>query len=233
MDGYKKEQRLIESHLQTIKSQQIDLPVPTIRKNFRGREMVDYEEYMRLQEQCRLQKQENTSLEAQNQALRAENKKVEEKLEEMKNKRYVARNEVLEHDNVDLQFQNQNLAEENRLLRSVNMDLRRDIHYLKEEVKELKGMYKAFAEFYYHLRNGLTRLGMRVDRAYSLLDGTLEKALGTSKAEKMKSMCHEYCQNKDGQERNMSIRERIERAKKQSEGMEPAEHKHRGMDLSR
>ena len=233
VDGYKKEQRLIESHLQTIKSQQIDLPVPTIRKNFRGREMVDYEEYMRLQEQYRLQKQENTSLKAQNQVLRAENKKVEEKLEEMKNKRYVARNEVLEHDNVDLQFQNQNLAEENRLLRSVNMDLRRDIHYLKEEVKELKGMYKAFAEFYYHLRNGLTRLGMRVDKAYSLLDGTLEKALGTSKAGKMKSMCHEHCQNKDGQERNMSIRERIERAKKQSEGMEPAEHKHRGMDLSR
>ena len=48
-----------------------------------------------------------------------------------------------------------------------------------------------------------------------------------------KTMCHEHCQSKDGQERNMGIRERIERAKKQSEGMERTEHKHRGMDLSR
>ena len=233
VDGYKKEQRLIESHLQTIKSQQIDLPMPTIKKSLRGREMVDYEEYMRLQEQYRLQKQENTSLEAQNQVLRAESKKVEEKLAKIKSKRYVARNEALEHDNVDLHFQNQNIAEENRLLRSENMDLRRDIHYLKEEVKELKGLSKAFAELYYHLRNGLGKLGMRVEAVYKFLDGAIEKTFGTSKAEKIKTMCHEHCQSKDGQERNMGIRERIERAKKQSEGMERTEHKHRGMDLSR
>ena len=233
VDGYKKEQRLIESHLQTIKAQQIDLPMPTIKKSLRGREMVDYEEYMRLQEQYRLQKQENTSLEAQNQVLRAESKKVEEKLAKIKSKRYVARNEALEHDNVDLHFQNQNIAEENRLLRSENMDLRRDIHYLKEEVKELKGLSKAFAELYYHLRNGLGKLGMRVEAVYKFLDGAIEKTFGTSKAEKIKTMCHEHCQSKDGQERNMGIRERIERAKKQSEGMERTEHKHRGMDLSR
>ena len=233
VDGYKKEQRLIESHIQTIKSQQIDLPVPTIRKNFRGREMVEYEEYMRLQEQYRLQKQENTSLEAQNQVLRAENRKVEEKQAEMKNKPYVALNKALEEDHDYLQFQNQNLAEEIKSLKSENMDLRRDVHYLKEEVRELRGFRKAFAEFYYHLRNGLTKLGMRVERAYSLLDGTLEKAFGTSKVDKMKTMCHEHCQSKDGQERNMGIRERIEKAKKQSEGMERTEHKHRGMDLSR
>lgn len=233
VDGYKKEQRLIESHIQTIKSQQIDLPVPTIRKNFRGREMVEYEEYMRLQEQYRLQKQENTSLEAQNQVLRAENRKVEEKLAEMKNKPYVALNKALEEDHDYLQFQNQNLAEEIKSLKSENMDLRRDVDYLKEEVRELRGFKKAFAEFYYHLRNGLTKLGMRVERAYSLLDGTLEKAFGTSKADKMKTMCHEHCQSKDVQERNMGIRERIEKAKKQSEGMERTEHKHRGMDLSR
>ena len=233
VDGYKKEQRLIESHLQTIKAQQTDLPMPTIKKSLRGREMVDYEEYMRLQEQYRLQKQENTSLEAQNQVLRAESKKVEEKLAKIKSKRYVARNEALEHDNVDLHFQNQNIAEENRLLRSENMDLRRDIHYLKEEVKELKGLSKAFAELYYHLRNGLGKLGMRVEAVYKFLDGAIEKTFGTSKAEKIKTMCHEHCQSKDGQERNMGIRERIERAKKQSEGMERTEHKHRGMDLSR
>ena len=145
----------------------------------------------------------------------------------------MARNEALEHDNVDLHFQNQNIAEENRLLRSENMDLRRDIHYLKEEVKELKGLSKAFAELYYHLRNGLGKLGMRVEAVYKFLDGAIEKTFGTSKAEKIKTMCHEHCQSKDGQERNMGIRERIERAKKQSEGMERTEHKHRGMDLSR
>lgn len=233
VDGYKKEQRLIESHLQTIKSQQIDLPVPTVRKNFRGREMVDYEEYMRLQEQYRLQKQENASLEAHNQVLRAENRKVEEKLAEIKNKPYVALNKALEEDHDRLQFQNQNLAEEIESLKSENKEFRKENQYLMEEVRELRGFRKAFAGFYYHLRNGLTKLGMRVEKAYSVLDGTLEKTFGTSKAEKIKSMCHEHCQSKDDQERNMSIRERIERAKKQSEGIEPAEHKHRGMDLSR
>lgn len=242
VDGYKQEQRAIERNLRAINEQQIDIPTPNVKKGFMGRETVDYEDYLRLQEQYQLVKKKSASLMGVNEALRGENKKLEQKLGFIQNKPYVAQNEVLRQDKEYYSFQNQNLSQEVKSLKMQNMKLRENMAIYKADNEELQrqvaGFKKVLVVFYYHVRNALSQIHMTQQDSSKFLDSILQKIFRKpSDAEKVIEDCRNFCREKDYQkyskDKPESIRDRIQLAKQKQETHKNDGPRHKGMDLER
>lgn len=242
VDGYKQEQRAIERNLRAINEQQIDIPTPNVKKGFMGRETVDYEDYLRLQEQYQLVKKKSASLMGVNEALRGENKKLEQKLGLIQNKPYVAQNEVLRQDKEYYSFQNQNLSQEVKSLKMQNMKLRENMAIYKADNEELQrqvaGFKKVLVVFYYHVRNALSQIHMTQQDSSKFLDSILQKIFRKpSDAEKVIEDCRNFCHEKDYQkyskDKPESIRDRIQLAKQKQETHKNDGPRHKGMDLER
>lgn len=97
VEGYKKEQRLIEKRM-THLDQQMEKSKIKPKKSILGKETVSYEEYRTLEKEITLKN-------AQISILSDENQKLELKVEEIKNKPYRRKNNELERINRELENQ--------------------------------------------------------------------------------------------------------------------------------
>lgn len=98
VQGYKTEQRIIESHINTLESKKVELPTPTIKKTLTGAEMVKKSDYDELANNYRVAEEQISNYQAQISVLRKENNKHEQNLAEIKNKPYVALNKALQEE---------------------------------------------------------------------------------------------------------------------------------------
>lgn len=98
VDGYKREQRVIESRIEALEHQKVKIPTPAIKKTITGQEMIKKSDYDELANNYKVAKEQIHNYQAQISVLREENKKHEQNLTQIKSKPYVALNRELQKE---------------------------------------------------------------------------------------------------------------------------------------